>query len=244
MSYLYESLQSIKTDWKEVVKSYDFTNLNKFLWEEYETYGEDIKIFPPKPLIFNCFNFFDINELKVVILGQDPYIKEGQAMGLAFSVPEDIRVPPSLRNVIKEINRSMDKDKSLKNGDLTNWAEQGVLLLNTALTVRQFKSNSHGKTKLWDGFIEMILKYINKNCDGLVFMLWGNNAMKYDKFINEDKHNILKSGHPSPLNRSNPFLGNIFFLVSNKTFYLQFLHCLKLAPCLRLIYYYAQGWGH
>jgi uracil-DNA glycosylase len=103
MSYLYESLQSIKTDWKEVVKSYDFTDLNKFLGKEYETYGEDVKIFPPKPLIFNCFNFFDINELKVVILGQDPYIKEGQAMGLAFSVPEGIRVPPSLRNVIKEI---------------------------------------------------------------------------------------------------------------------------------------------
>lgn len=215
MSYLEESLNSIKTDWKSVIESYDFTALNEFLSKEYETYGDDVKIFPPKPLIFNCFNFFDMNELKVVILGQDPYINEGQAMGLAFSVPEGVRVPPSLRNVIKEINRSMDKDKSLKNGDLTDWAEQGVLLLNTALTVRQFKSNSHGKTKLWDDFIGMILKYINKNCNGLVFMLWGNHAMKYDKFIDENKHTVLRSGHPSPLNRSNPFLGNNHFVECN-----------------------------
>ena len=215
MSYLQESLDTIGTDWKDVIESYDFSDLNEFLSKEYKTYGDDVKIFPPKPLIFNCFNFFDINELNVVILGQDPYINEGQAMGLAFSVPEGIKVPPSLRNVIKEINRSLKKDKSLKNGNLTNWAKQGVLLLNTALTVRQFKSNSHGKTKLWDGFIEMILKYININCNDIVFMLWGNHAMKYDKYIDEDKHTILRSGHPSPLNRCNPFLGNNHFLECN-----------------------------
>ena len=216
MPYLTESLKNIKTDWKDVITSYDFTKLNDFLDKEYALYGDDVPTFPPKPLIFNCFNFFDVKGTRVVILGQDPYIKEGEAMGLSFSVPEGKRVPPSLRNVIKEINQSMDKDKSLKNGDLTPWAKQGVLLLNTALTVRMGKSNSHGKSKLWDGFTEMILDHINKNCENVVFMLWGNHAMYYEKYIDTDKHTVLKCGHPSPLNRSNPFLGNGHFVECNK----------------------------
>jgi len=210
MPYLDESLKNIKTDWKDIITSYDFTKLNEFLDKE------DVLIFPPKQLIFNCFNYFDVKDTKVVILGQDPYIKEGEATGLSFSVPEGKRVPPSLRNVIKEINTSMNKDKSLKSGDLTSWAEQGVLLLNTSLTVRQGKSNSHGKTKLWDGFTEMILSYINENCDNVVFMLWGNHAMYYSKYIDGNKHIIMKCGHPSPLNRTNPFIGNGQFVECNK----------------------------
>lgn len=121
--YLDKSITEVKTDWKDILEGFEFTEINSFLNKEQETYQDAIKIFPPKNLIFNCFNFFNINETKVVILGQDPYIKEGQAMGLSFSVPDGVRVPPSLRNIIKEINSSLHKDKSLKNGNLTNWAD-------------------------------------------------------------------------------------------------------------------------
>lgn len=121
--YLDNSIAEVNTDWKDILENFEFTEINSFLNKEQETYQDAIKIFPPKNLIFNCFNFFNINETKVVILGQDPYIKEGQAMGLSFSVPDGVRVPPSLRNIIKEINSSLHKDKSLKNGNLTNWAD-------------------------------------------------------------------------------------------------------------------------
>jgi uracil-DNA glycosylase len=212
--YLDNSIAEVKTDWKDILEGFEFTEINSFLNKEHETYQDAIKIFPPKNLIFNCFNFFNINETKVVILGQDPYIKEGQAMGLSFSVPDGVRVPPSLRNIIKEINSSLHKEKSLKNGNLINWAEQGVLLLNVALTVRQFKSGSH--SKIWRKFSDYIIREINKRCQGIVFMLWGNDAKEYEEKIDKTKHKILKSGHPSPLNTRNPFSGNSHFKKCNE----------------------------
>jgi len=212
--FLDEALETVTTDWKDVIESFDLTKINTFLEEQYAIYGDAVKTFPPKPLIFNCFNFFNVKDTKVVIIGQDPYINEGEAMGMAFSVPEGKKVPPSLRNIIKEINRSMGSNKDFKNGDLTAWAEQGVLLLNTALTVRQYKSGTH-MTK-WKHFTNYMLKYINDNCDGLVFMLWGNHAIKYEDLIDKDKHHVLKSGHPSPLNRTNPFLENNHFVKCNE----------------------------
>ena len=212
--YLQDALKEVKTDWSNVLENFNYEKINEFLSKEYEIYQDHIKIFPPKKLIFNCFNFFNIKDTKVVILGQDPYIREGQAMGLSFSVPEGVKVPPSLRNVIKEINRSLEMDKSLKNGDLTEWAKQGVLLMNVALTVGEGKSGSH--SKIWREFTYFVMKEINERCEGLVFLLWGNNAMDYESKIDTKKHYVLKSGHPSPLNRTNPFLGNNHFIKCNE----------------------------
>ena len=209
--YLNRSLNELKTDWKKVISGFDFTEINKYLNEQEQ---EHKKIYPPKELVFNCFNQFHIKETKVLILGLDPYIREGQAMGLSFSVPEGVKVPPSLRNIFKEINRSLNKNKERKNGNLTNWAKQGILLLNTALTVLEGKTGSH--KKIWNSFTEYILSYINKSCEPIVFLLWGRDAEKYRTFVNEKHHTVLVGGHPSPLNRRNPFIGNNHFVLCNK----------------------------
>ena len=203
---------TIRYDWKDkVLLAYNFLDINKKMKDEEES-GKII--LPKNNLIFNAFNYFNVSDTKVIIIGQDPYLHEHQAMGLSFSVPNGVRVPPSLQNIFKEINRSLGLKKIYnKDGDLTRWAEQGVLLLNRALTLRSGKSNSH--KKVWKKFTDYIIRYISKNMSNCVFLLWGNNAIEVEKLIS-DKHLILKSGHPSPLNRKRDFINNNHFLLCNK----------------------------
>ena len=208
------NLSKITTNWKEIIEKYNFSIINDFIKKEKETFKDWLEIYPPNNLIFQCFNLFNIEHTKVVIIGQDPYIRKNQAMGLSFSVPRGIKVPPSLKNIIKEINRSMKLNNDLKNGDLTNWANHGVLLLNRSLTVREGVSNSH--KKVWLPFTEMIVKYISNNLNNIVFLLWGRNAEELSSFIDKEKHLVLISGHPSPLNRKKDFIGNNHFVKTNK----------------------------
>lgn len=159
-------------------------------------------IYPPKDKIFAAFEFFEVKDCKIIILGQDPYHKHGQAMGLSFSVPDNIKIPPSLINIYKEINndKNCKKDNIPLTGNLTNWAKQGVLLLNTALTVEQNKPNIHSKQ--WELFTNFVIEWISKTITDkqLIFMLWGSHAKKKKKYIkNLDKHIILEANHPSPL---------------------------------------------
>ena len=186
-------------NWKILLESFDYQDIHTFLQDQLKTYGEDFSIYPPRNLVLNCFYKTQERNLKVVILGQDPYINENQAMGLAFSVPSETKLPPSLKNIYKKLNKNTD------NGDLTHWAEQGVLLLNTALTVRSGKSNSH--SKIWKDFTNQVIQYISNSHENIIFMLWGKNA--YDKLhlINSDKHHVLISSHPSPLSYTKQMQG-------------------------------------
>lgn len=177
---------------QEFDKEY-FYNLSIFLDDEYKQQN----IFPKKENIFNAFKLCSFEEVKVVIIGQDPYHGQGQAMGLAFSVPENIKLPPSLKNIYKELVQDL-KVSAPKSGDLTKWAEQGVLLLNCVLTVQEGLAASH-RRKGWELFTDQVINILNQEKEGLVFMLWGNDAQKKAKHVDESKHLVLKSGHPSPL---------------------------------------------
>lgn len=196
------SLFSGDSKWNELFNLLHDENLvnpiDLFLEKEYQTYGEHLQIFPPPQLIFNSLQLMPFNKLKVCIIGQDPYHEKDQAMGLSFSVPKSCKIPPSLVNIYKEISNDVGEDFQIPNhGDLTEWAEQGVLLLNASLTVREHCANSHSKH--WQNFTNTIIKYISDKCDKIVFLLWGNFAKNKSKFIDSDKHIILTSSHPSPL---------------------------------------------
>ena len=211
---MFANTNTITTNWKNIIDKYDFSEINLFLNKEEETFKDYLDIYPPKEKIFNCFNYFNVEDMKVVIIGQDPYIRKNQAMGLSFSVPKECKVPPSLKNILKEINSSLNLNNDLNCGDLTNWANQGVLLLNRSLTVREGKSNSH--KKIWLKFTEMIVNYISNNLENIVFLLWGRNAEEVGKLIDKNKHLVLISGHPSPLNRKKDFIGNGHFIKTNE----------------------------
>ena len=156
-------------------------------------------IYPKGSLIFNAFNLTPLPSVKVVILGQDPYHNPGEAMGLSFSVPKGIRVPPSLKNIFKELlNNDVGFIESPSHGDLTVWANQGVLLLNAMLTVEKNKPGSH-KNIGWQDFTDDVLRTISDKMEGIVFMLWGNFAKSKSKLINHSKHLVLEAAHPSPL---------------------------------------------
>ena len=162
--------------------------------------GEKTKrkiIYPPGSLIFNAFDTTPLSDLKVVILGQDPYIRPNQAMGLSFSVPKGIRVPPSLKNIYKELHADLGIPIA-NHGDLTAWANQGVFLLNAALTVEAGKSGSHLK-KGWGQFTDAVIRLISTEREHMVFMLWGNFAKAKEVLIDAEKHLILKAAHPSPM---------------------------------------------
>lgn len=193
----------IKKNWydllKEEFESESFKNLQKFLTEEYAEY----KIYPKPENIFNALNLTKFEDVKVVIIGQDPYHQSGQAHGLCFSVQNGIKLPPSLQNIYKEIERELGR-KSKTNGDLTKWAEQGVLLLNTILTVRESNPNSH-KNKGWETITKKIIKLLNKREKSVIFVLWGANAMEIGKEIDKDNHFVLTCPHPSPLSAHNGF---------------------------------------
>lgn len=174
---------------------------------------DNIEFYPRKELLFNAFNITPMHRVRVVILGQDPYHDDvngvPRAMGLAFSSPHNMNIPPSLRNIFKEIKRTYPDFIIPTHGDLTNWARQGVLLLNTSLTVLPNKPNSH--KDLWKPFIINVLRELsNYNC---IYLLWGNEAQKYREYITGT---VLTAGHPSPLNRKNDFIGCNHFLYVNK----------------------------
>jgi uracil-DNA glycosylase len=206
---------NIQTNWKDVLqhimngKEYSHS-IDSQIDVDIIKYQGDLNVYPPQHLVFNAFNWFDVEDLKVVILGQDPYINEGEAMGLAFSVPEGFKCPPSLRNVFKELERQYGVVR--RNTDLTDWAQQGVLLLNTALTVLQGKSGHH--MKIWKDFTIEVLAWILINKTDVVFMLWGNWAQDVFSLATERAGNIrtsqrflvLRHTHPSPLSRK-PFVG-------------------------------------
>jgi uracil-DNA glycosylase len=154
-------------------------------------------IFPPGPLIFNAFECTPIDAVKVVILGQDPYHNPGEAMGLSFSVPKGVRVPPSLKNIYQELFTDLQIPKA-EHGDLSNWARQGVFLLNTMLTVEQKQAGSHQKAG-WHFFTDAVIQTLSEKREHLVFMLWGNPARKKAELIDGNKHLILEAAHPSPL---------------------------------------------
>lgn len=171
-------------------------------------------IFPPGSLIFNAFNTTPFNEVKVVILGQDPYHNHGQAMGLSFSVPRGVAKPPSLINIFKELNTDLNI-QAPDHGDLTKWAKQGVLLINAALTVEAHKPMSHSKIG-WHEFTNNVIRTLSDERDGLVFMLWGGFAKSKRDLIDGSKHLILTAAHPSPLSAHNGFFGCKHFSQTNK----------------------------
>ena len=203
----------IGNDWDEVLegefeKPY-YLELRQFLKNEYETQV----IYPDMYDIFNALKYTSYNDTKVLILGQDPYHGENQAHGLAFSVKPGVRIPPSLLNMYKELHTDLGCFIP-NNGYLVPWAEQGVLLLNTALTVRAHQANSH-KGKGWEVFTDNIIKLLNLRDEPVIFVLWGNNARSKKKLIDTNKHYIIESAHPSPLSASRGFFGSKPFSKTN-----------------------------
>jgi len=191
----------LEDSWKEVLKAeFDkayFDQIVEFLKQAKQ---ENSTIYPPGSLIFNAFNLTPFSKVKVVIIGQDPYHNPNEAMGLCFSVPRGIRVPPSLKNVYKEINRDLDLAIP-DHGDLSKWAEQGVFLLNAMLTVEHKKAGSH-KNIGWQSFTDAVIKSISDNKENVIFLLWGRFAQSKKQFIDETKHTVLEAAHPSPLARN------------------------------------------
>ena len=204
----------IEESWKSRLKGeFDkpyFANLAALVRQEYSQYT----CYPPGRLIFNAFNLCPFEKVKVVIIGQDPYHEPGQAMGLSFSVPEQVMMPPSLINIFKEIQNDLGKPMPAS-GDLTRWAQQGVLLLNATLTVRAHMAASHQR-KGWEEFTDAAIKVLNQEREHLVFILWGGYARSKAYLIDRYRHLILQSVHPSPLsaNRGGWF-GNHHFSQAN-----------------------------
>ncbi len=204
----------ITEEWDEFLKeefaAESYAKLREFLKKEYSART----VYPSMYDIFNAMKLTPLKEVKVVILGQDPYHEEGQAMGLAFSVPKGVEQPPSLKNIFKELKQETGENFS-ESGDLTGWAKQGVLLLNTVLTVRAHAANSH-KNQGWEQFTDGIIKKLSDKKEGLVFILWGANARSKKPFIDGKKHLILESAHPSPLSAYNGFFGCGHFMAANR----------------------------
>lgn len=203
----------INQEWKEAINEAfqkpQFLDLKQFLIEE----RKNNIVYPPGMQIFNAFNLTPFSKIKVVVIGQDPYHGDGQAHGLCFSVPDGIKIPPSLQNIYKEINRDFGYPIP-KTGNLEPWAEQGVLLLNATLTVRANQAGSH-QGKGWEEFTDSVIKTISDKLNGVVFLLWGNYAHAKSSFIDEQKHLILKAVHPSPLSAHRGFIGCGHFSKTN-----------------------------
>ena len=193
---------------QEYEKRY-FINLVKFVNEEYSKK----KIFPEKKNIFKALSLTNYDDLKVVILGQDPYHGDKEAQGLSFSVPNDIKMPPSLRNIFKELKDDLNISRT--NSDLSDWAKEGVLLLNTVLTVEKDKAFSH-KNRGWEVFTDEIIRKINEIDRPIVYILWGTPARSKKSLITNKKHLIIESVHPSPLSASNGFFGSKPFSKTNE----------------------------
>lgn len=203
----------LPTCWKNLLKNAlenaHFLKLNSFVEEERRQHT----IFPPENLCFSAFSKTPVNNVKVVILGQDPYHNYGQANGLSFSVANGVKIPPSLKNIYKELQSDLGISIP-KTGNLEPWASQGVLLLNATLTVRAHTPGSHQK-KGWEEFTNTVIKQLSEQKENIVFILWGNYAQKKIALINEAKHCIIKSVHPSPFSARNGFFGSKPFSKTN-----------------------------
>ena len=204
----------IGNSWDEILKdefekTY-YLQLRDFLKEEYEQHI----IYPPQEDVFNALKYSSYEDTKVVILGQDPYHEPNQAHGLCFSVNKGVRIPPSLINIYKELEEDLGI-KPPAHGYLANWAKQGVLLLNTSLTVRKGQANSH-KGKGWEQFTDHIVEILNKRERPLVFILWGSNAKSKQQIITNKDHFILMGAHPSPFSAWNGFFGGGYFSKTNR----------------------------
>lgn len=207
----------IEESWKQILsaefeKDY-FRQLTDFVRNEYRS----TTVYPPGKLIFNAFNLCPFEQVKVVIIGQDPYHGPGQAHGLCFSVNDNVPFPPSLRNIFKEIQDDLGKPIP-ESGNLTRWAKQGVLLLNATLTVRAHQAGSHQR-RGWEEFTDAAIRALAEQREHLVFILWGAYAQKKGAFIDRSRHLVLTSVHPSPLSAHNGFFGNRHFSRTNE--YLQ-----------------------
>jgi uracil-DNA glycosylase len=172
-------------------------------------------IYPPKEDVFNAFAMTALEDIRVVILGQDPYHGPNQAHGLCFSVLPGVKIPPSLRNIYKELADDIDGFTIPNHGTLSPWAEQGVLLLNTVLTVEQGKAHSHAKLG-WETFTDRVIEVVNQHCSNVVFLLWGSHAQKKGNTINREKHHVLHAPHPSPLSAHRGFFGSKPFSQTNQ----------------------------
>ena len=204
----------IESSWKEVLKSEFekdyFVSLSNYLRNEKKA---EKSIFPPGKLIFNAFNSLPLDKVKVVVLGQDPYHGRGEAHGLSFSVPKGIKIPPSLRNIYKELANDIEGFTIPNHGNLESWVKEGVFLLNAFLTVEENKPKSHEKIG-WEQFTDTVIRSISEKREHIVFMLWGNFARKKAELIDSSKHLILESAHPSPL-AGNAFQGSKHFSRAN-----------------------------
>jgi uracil-DNA glycosylase len=204
----------LNNDWDEKIgrefeKEY-YLRLRMFLKEEYASHA----VFPDMYELFSALKVTPFSKVKVVILGQDPYHEPGQAHGMAFSVKPGVQIPPSLLNMYKELNAEFGYEIP-KTGYLMKWAEQGVLLLNTVLTVRSGEANSH-HGKGWETFTDEIIRQLNLRKDPIVFMLWGNNARRKKELITNPQHHVLEAAHPSPLSASRGFMGCGHFKKANE----------------------------
>lgn len=203
-------------DWKIRLKNQFGQQYFHKIQDELNVRLKDEIIFPPIELVFNALNLTSFEDTHVIILGQDPYHGMGQAHGLSFSVPDKINLPPSLKNILKELEKEYNPLFSKSTGDLTSWAQQGVLLLNSVLTVQANKAASHAKIG-WQTFTSEIINLLDQEKSNLVFLLWGNYAQKIGASINREKHLVLSCVHPSPLsaNKGNWF-GNNHFITCNE----------------------------
>jgi len=203
----------INESWKKILsnefESDYFIQLKNFLVEEKKSHT----IYPPGKQIFAAFDLTPFDEVKVVILGQDPYHGDGQACGLCFSVQDGVKPPPSLQNIFKELESDVGV-KISTNGNLEKWAKQGVLLLNATLTVRANMAGSH-QNKGWEIFTDNVIKALSEQKEGLIFILWGNYAQAKETLINTKKHHVLKAAHPSPFSVYRGFLGCKHFSKTN-----------------------------
>ncbi|GIL88411.1 hypothetical protein Vretifemale_16384 [Volvox reticuliferus] len=222
----------VEQSWREVLAGElagaNMRQLEVFLQGEWAPGRKPV--FPPKDCIFQAFNACPFDQVRVVILGQDPYHGPGQAMGLSFSVPRDVRqLPPSLINIYKEASTDLGWADRPEHGDLSAWSVQGVLLLNTCLTVRQGEANSHSK-RGWEQFTDAAIRVLSERRSGIVFLLWGNPAQAKASLVNTRKHHVLKAAHPSPLSASRGFFGCRHFSKANQLLEAQGLPPIQWRP--------------
>jgi len=203
----------IEESWKTALKEeFDKPYFEKLVGTLHAEKAAGKTIYPPGSKIFRAFDLTPVDKVKVVILGQDPYHNPGEAMGLSFSVPQGVRTPPSLKNIFKEIEDDLGIRMS-GSPDLTPWANQGVMMLNAILTVEAHQAASHSRIG-WEQFTDAVIRYLSDNCEGIVFLLWGNFARSKRELIDASKHHVLVAAHPSPLARG-AFFGCKHFSQTN-----------------------------
>ncbi|OYX79756.1 MAG: uracil-DNA glycosylase [Flavobacteriales bacterium 32-34-25] len=206
----------LNPDWQTILSEELQKPYFNDLLQEVEKEYQELVCFPPKDLIFSAFNYCSFKEVKVIIIGQDPYHGEEEANGLCFSVNDGVKIPPSLRNIYREINNDLDSIFMPTSGNLEHWAKQGVLLLNAGLSVRKDKPNSH-KHLRWNLFTDAVIQKISDEKEHVVFLLWGAFAQKKGSKIDRSKHLVLESGHPSPMSANQgKWFGNKHFSQTNQ----------------------------